>query len=380
MKERLRRFWHRLLHSGTRPGQVALAVFIGCVVGATPFYGFHLVICIFFAQIFGLNKLIVYGAANISFPPMGVAVAFGAIQLGERVIYGHWMQERYSVFKTRSMSAVAKEFFIAWTAGGIMLGVIIGLIAGSLVYLLLKLRARSATAPADGPAAAAPDRAADADIETAIGRAARRYIARSWPWYSCYAVMKYGLDPCYEEILQRVPPGARVTDLGSGLGMLPMALALLGGGRRCAGIEWDSRKARAGARVARGLAEVSLIEGDARVASIPHCDIITMVDLLHYFDNDTQRALLARAAAALPPGGRLLIREHDHAESFRSRWTRHIEKQSMKFGWNRSTGLNFRPISELVGELLTMGLTVEQRPVSGPLHPGNVLLEAIRKP
>jgi hypothetical protein len=36
MKERLRRFWHRLLHSGTQPGQVALAVFIGCVVGCTP--------------------------------------------------------------------------------------------------------------------------------------------------------------------------------------------------------------------------------------------------------------------------------------------------------------------------------------------------------
>jgi SAM-dependent methyltransferase len=318
--------------------------------------------------------LIVYGAANISFPPMGVAVAFGAIQLGERVIYGHWMQERYSVFKTRSMTAVAKEFFVAWTAGGLMLGTAIGLAAGGLIYLLLKLRARRASAPPTE----APGRATNAEIETAIGRAARRYIARSGPWVSCYVVMKYGLDPCYEEILQRVPPGARVTDLGSGLGMLPLALAFLGGDRRCAGIEWDPRKARAGARVARGLPAVSLAAGDVRVAAIPPGDIITLVDLLHYFDNDTQRALLARAAAALPPGGRLLIREHDHADSFRSRWTRHIEKQSMRFGWNRSAGLHFRPISELVCELETLGLAVEQRPVSGPLHPGNVLLIAVK--
>lgn len=379
MKERLRRFWHRLLHSGTQPYQVALAVFIGCVVGCTPFYGFHLILCIFFAQIFGLNKLIVYGAANISFPPMGVAIAFGAIQLGERVLYGHWLNERYSVFKTRSMTAVAKEFFFAWSAGGIMLGMAIGLLAGSLIYLLLKLRARAAGTGADA-AGAPPDQAADADIEIAIGRAARRYIARSWPWYSCYAVLKYGLDPCYEEILRRVPPGARVTDLGSGLGMLPLALAQLGGDRRCAGIEWDARKARVGARVARGQAAVSLAAGDVRDAEIPPCDIITLVDLLHYFDDETQRALLARAAAALPPGGRLLIREHDHAESFRSRWTRHIEKQSIRFGWNRSTGLNFRPISALISELEALGLAVERLEVSGPLHPGNVLLEAIRKP
>src|SRR5258705_8400718 len=168
-----------------------------------------------------------------------------------------------------------------------MLGAAVGLVFGGVVYLLLRLRRR----PAPDPAAPPDEMEIENAIETAISRAARRYLARSLPWYSCYAVMKYGLDPCYEEILRAVPPGARLADLGAGLGLLPVALALYGGGRSAAGVDWDRRKLRAGGRVMRGLAQASLAEGDLRAVAIPPCDIVALVDVLHGFEVSEQQAI-----------------------------------------------------------------------------------------
>ena len=43
--------------------------------------------------------------------------------------------------------------------------------------------------------------------------------------------MKYVMDPCYRAIAALVPPGAYTVDLGSGLGMLPVLLGVLGAER-----------------------------------------------------------------------------------------------------------------------------------------------------
>jgi hypothetical protein len=119
-----------------------------------------------------------------------------------------------------------------------------------------------------------------------------------------------------------------------------------------------------------------VVVGDAREAEIPSCDTITIVDVLHYYDVDTQRALLARCKAALRPGGQLLVREGDGAKRGGSRWTRLVEKSMVRLGWNRGPAVRFRPLAELEEDLRVLGFTVSIEPVAGKLHPGNALIVA----
>jgi demethylspheroidene O-methyltransferase len=61
---------------------------------------------------------------------------------------------------------------------------------------------------------------------------------------------------------------------------------------------------------ARGLSHVALNGGSFRDDPLPRgADLISLVRICHDHDDDVVRALLAKAHAALPPGGRLLIAE-----------------------------------------------------------------------
>jgi SAM-dependent methyltransferase len=194
------------------------------------------------------------------------------------------------------------------------------------------------------------------------------------PRFKWYARMKYVMDPCYRAIAPLVPEGAFAVDLGSGLGMLPVLLGLMG--RKALGVEWDKEKVACGLHAARDLNGVQIVEGDVRTYQLPACDVITLVDMLHYYDGDTQRALLQRCKSALRPGGRLLVREGDRERRGGARWTRAVENLMVKLGWNRGPGVKFRPISELRGDLESLGFRVHIDEVAGKLHPGNVLLVA----
>jgi uncharacterized protein (DUF2062 family) len=365
VRKRLNALWKELLHEHTAPGRLAAAVLIGCIVGCTPLFGLHFFVCVALAYALRLNKLVVYGAANLSIPPMVPLLGFASVQLGERILHGGWLALQRHDFALVNVRRLAKLFFIDWMVGGVVLGAAIGLVAGGVTWAILARR-RAGTVDA---------------LSEAIERARRRYDGLH-PKYKWYARMKYVMDPCYRAIAPLVPPGAFTVDLGSGLGMLPVLLGVVGDGRRALGVEWDAAKVACGAHAARGhegtppLDGIAIVEGDARTAEIPACDVITLVDMLHYWDADVQRALLSRCRAALKPGGRLLVREGDPAARGGARWTRAVEAIVTRLGWNRGPRVRFRPVAELRADLEGLGFEVRIDEVAARTHPGNVLLVA----
>lgn len=211
----------------------------------------------------------------------------------------------------------------------------------------------------------------------ALRRAHRRYWG--WrPWYHHYAWCKYLLDPCYRAVASQIRPDSDTVDLGTGLGMLPVLLGLWGGERRCYGIEWDHKKVAYGQRASRGMDSVRIEGGDLRDCDIPACDAITLVDVLHYHPVADQQRILRRCVQALRPSGRLLIREADLTARGSSRWTRWVERASLRIGWNKGSAAYFRPLADLRIDLVALGLSVQELYLAGPLHPGNVLLMAER--
>ena len=199
------------------------------------------------------------------------------------------------------------------------------------------------------------------------------------PQFRWYAWFKYRLDPCYFSVASQIPPNSLTVDLGTGLGMLPVVLALLGESRQVLGIEWDEKKAKVAQQVSGALDGVCIQEGNALTCDIPSCDVITLVDMLHYYSPAIQDALLARCVHALNPGGRLLVREADRTRSGFARWTRWVEGQSTRLGWNKGPSVFFRAPASLHECLTSLGCDVHFEPVAGPLHPGNILIIAQKK-
>ena len=125
---------------------------------------------------------------------------------------------------------------------------------------------------------------------------------------------------------------------------------------------------------------MTLQRADAREFVVPPCEIVTIVDVLHYYEPAVQTAILARAAAALRPGGLLLVRETDPARAGGARLTRSIERLMVRLGWNRGPTVYYRPIEALHADLRALGLSSSQVEVAGATHPGNVLLCAQKPP
>ena len=100
------------------------------VVGCTPLFGLHIVVCIALAWALGLNKLIVYGAANLSIPPLVPFIGFASVQLGERILHGAGCRCIAATSRSPTCASIAKSFFVDWMVGGVVLGAAIGLVAG----------------------------------------------------------------------------------------------------------------------------------------------------------------------------------------------------------------------------------------------------------
>jgi uncharacterized protein (DUF2062 family)/SAM-dependent methyltransferase len=358
----------RLLYEEHRaPGRVAAAIFVGAVVGTTPFFGFHILICLALSIVLRLNKVIVYAAANISIPPVAPFLGLASVELGEKILHGRFLGLARAMFHETPARVLAERFFVAWLVGGAVIGAALGFIGGAVAYAILVRRPQALLRP-ETPTER---------IATAIQQARFRYD-REPGRFKWYARMKYVMDPCYRAIAAKIPPRTFTVDLGTGLGMLPVLLGILGEDRRALGVEWDAEKAEAGARAAAGLAGIEVTTGDVREFAIPTCDAITVVDVLHYYDAEAQRALLARCASALRSGGVLLVREGDGARRGGSRFTRFVERFVTRLGWNRGPAVRFRPAADLEADLRALGLAVTRDEVAGRMHPGNVLFEARR--
>src|SRR5262245_20258417 len=84
----LRRYVHGLRTEGGTPRQEIAAIASGVFIGCLPFYGFHLLICWAVGWLFGLNRVKMYLAANISNPFVAPWLLFAELQTGS------WLRSR----------------------------------------------------------------------------------------------------------------------------------------------------------------------------------------------------------------------------------------------------------------------------------------------
>ena len=152
--------------------------------------------------------------------------------------------------------------------------------------------------------------------------------AGRWAWH--WARGKLGRDPVFRGMLERgdLLPKARVVDIGCGQGLMASLLqacaAMQAAGQWPAGwprpasastytgIELMPKDvARARAAVGSLPLAPQFVCGDMCQTALPGCDLVVILDVLHYVDHAAQAALLERVRQALGAQGRLLLRVGD---------------------------------------------------------------------
>ena len=208
-----------------------------------------------------------------------------------------------------------------------------------------------------------------------------------------FARGKLGRDPVFRSLIERgdLPPQARVLDIGCGQGLLASLLQtcadLHGRGlwpehwppapqaTAYTGIELMPRDvARARQALGGTPQKPHFVCADMRQVPLPACDLVVILDVLHYVDHSAQAALLAQVRDALSPQGRLLLRVGDAASRRGFAVSQWVDRAVTLLRGHRVPPTWGRPLSKWVDLLQGLGFVVATVPMSRGTPFANVML------
>lgn len=369
--ERFRQTVYRLRTEGE--GRDAFAMGVGVFIGCLPFYGFHLALCWLAGLLFGLNRVKLYIAANISNPLLAPLLLLAELQTGAWLRRGR--QHQLSLETVRNVNV--------WTLAGDLLtgSIVIGAVLGLAVGLATASTARR--------------RVRDLPFFRIWRRASDRYLQgglTSWE----FARGKLRGDPIYRELLVAgiLPPGATLVDFGCGQGLTLAVLAEVP--RIVADGSWPEHlpaaplhttlvgielRPRIAAIARRALGDDAIILTGGGVDLIPEtASAVLLFDVLHLLSRSEQEMVIRLSAAALGLNGVLLIREADAAAGWRFHAVRFGNWIKAMVAGQYAQTFQFRSAGEWRTLLEEHDLHAEVRPMGRGTPFGNVLLMARPRP
>ena len=169
----------------------------------------------------------------------------------------------------------------------------------------------------------------------------------------------------YAAALQRVAGHPQpLFDLGCGIGLFAFFLREHGVDVPVLGVDHDAKKVAVASGVAAGDRSLQFRQADAR-EPVPHGMNVVALDILHYFRDDEQTAILGSIAAAVPPGGVAIIRDAIRDGSWRYRLTAAQETFSRAVRWLKAERLNFPTATRIVTPFRALGYQEEVMPLWG---------------
>jgi len=353
--------YERLRGGEITPFRAAASVAVGLAIGVTPLWGFHIWLVLAVCLPLRLDAAIAYLASNISLPFIAPFLSFAEIEIGARVTTGAWLDLTRDAVRAGGITPFLKQLVV----GTVVFSPAIALVGGGVTYAATR---------------ALMGRREETELGRVFSRVAARY-ARGRRGAHVYVHAKLTHDPVVQMVAEEAERARfdEVVDLGCGRGQLALVLLEAGAARHVHGIDWDERKvadARDAAAAGAPL-DATFEQGDARTAELPACDALLLVDVLHYFTDDEQDAILKRAAAAARRA--VIVRDLDPDRGFRSKVTRFQEAITTAVRFNRGARLRIRPIAAMERVLVDAGFDVEVTPCWRGTPFANVLVVATRR-
>ena len=208
----------------------------------------------------------------------------------------------------------------------------------------------------------------------------RRKVARLYRYQRVmveqFVYWKMRCDPMFAVLDSVVPRQGFVLDLGCGYGLATHWLACFTEARTFLGIDYDEDKIRVAKRTAPEHPRIQFESGDLLECDYPACDVVLLLDVLHYWTPDKQQTILTKARQALRPGGGLVLRDGARAENAAHQRVHRWEKFATRIGMNRTKeGLHFQTQAELEIMLRSAGFT-QWKIMSGAGNDSNVMILA----
>jgi uncharacterized protein (DUF2062 family) len=134
---------HLLLHEHTSPRELAISVFVGTLVGVSPFYGFHVLACVVLSFAFRLNKLATWVASNVSLPFFAPFLGFASVQVGHLMLNGRYLPMDVASFRARLGEpwAFLVDVWQWWMVGFLPVGAFLGAALGGATGAVARRRA-----------------------------------------------------------------------------------------------------------------------------------------------------------------------------------------------------------------------------------------------
>ncbi|HUD71592.1 MAG TPA: DUF2062 domain-containing protein [Dongiaceae bacterium] len=352
---------YQLRTEADTPARNAAAIALGTLVGCVPLFGAHLVLCILFARLFRVSRILTYLAAHLNNPLTAPWILAAELSIGYRVTSGAWPALRFSELARMGALSVGRDILL----GSLILGAGLGVLLGTVAWIVGR-RSRH-----------------ESPWRRKVDEVSRRYLGGGvFHWEFVRGKLRH--DPVYRAIepnLLEVREGT-LLDLGCGRGI---ALALADHGNangasappRLVGVERTTAVA-AVAHAALG-GRALIVVADLAAFEPPPADLILVIDVLHYLDAGAQEGLIDRAARALRPGGRLLLREADAGGGLRFELTRAGERAAAlgRGAWRQR--FHYRSAAAWSALLAARGLETAPVSMTGGPPLANVLIEG-RKP
>jgi len=358
----MRRLYLTLRTEHVTPGKLGLAIGLGSFLGFSPFWGFHLLLCVLVASIFRLNRMLLYAAANLANPVTAPLLLFAEAQVGQRVLHGAWLDVTLHEVRAAGLAGVGMLFadvIVGWVVAGSVLSILLG------ITTFLISRTSRLPAAYQGIADDVVRRYLDVSVRDAEGARARLLRDPTFP----FLLADGALD------------GARVLDLGCGRGLAAaLAAACDTVPRAYLGVDANPRYVKVAREALGDLPGHRVVEADLRDFDPPPSDVVLVINVLRFLPLAAQDALLRRLGKALPPGGRLFVREVDAARgsTFRAAQAKDLLAALTPGRLHRRT--YYRRAQDLRNALVAAGFEVHDRSTLHTTPRARVLLEAVRKP
>jgi 1-acyl-sn-glycerol-3-phosphate acyltransferase len=174
----------------------------------------------------------------------------------------------------------------------------------------------------------------------------QRNFVYKGPVLEWYFKVKLRMEDRYRLFDSLIPRDAVVYDLGCGYGFLSLMLGMISPQRKIIGVDFDAEKIALAQNSAIRSQNLMFFHDDVTSYPIEKADVFLILDTLHYFSEEKQKALINRCMMNLNLGGKLIIRDANKDIEEKHRSTVFTERWSTGIGFNKANFSDLHFISE----------------------------------